>query len=89
MRIFYLIYSLILLIFTKEKESIEEPVRLYKIEEKPKPSKIKKFINKIKKLDPLTICVIIGVIVLFIISTIIIFHTGSMESTRLYNNRLI
>ena len=74
LKILYTLITLITLLFFKPAET---PARLNKKADKP-----------IIKIPPLTLLFIIGVITIFIIATIIIFQTGSLESTRIYNNRL-
>ena len=71
-------YFLNLLIMANPKD---EPVRLDKQETKHK-------YNRLKFLNYTNLLIILVVIILFSISAYIIFKTGSLESTRLYNNRL-
>ena len=70
-------YFLNLLIMANPKD---EPVRLDKQETKHR--------QYFKFLNYTNLLIILVVIILFIISAYIIFKTGSLESTRLYNNRL-
>ena len=70
-------YFLNLLIMANPKD---EPVRLDKQETKHR--------QYFKFLNYTNLLIILVVIILFSISAYIIFKTGSLESTRLYNNRL-
>ena len=78
---------LLTLLSSIHKSNVEEPVRL----EKPTNKKSIKyrFKTEMKKIDWKVIVFIIIVIGLFIITSLIIFKTGSLESTQTYNNRLI
>lgn len=82
------ILKILIIILSLHKDNTDEqPVRLDP--KKPKTSLTKKIKKELHNIDWKVIIFIIIVMLIFLISSIIIFKTGSMESTQLYNNRLI